>query len=325
MSDPVARKTTRQRIFGDGSVRYEVTYEIISAGDMPFKHLFVLRISDTADAKDDVLARVATPADIRQADPSSPIYVKVVETEITRIGGSPFARIANVNDITALPRDRVVAVAQNRTEYLSTAVSLTFDNITTADAADRQLRDRLSALIVEWRTFNTDFITNPYVDYDLPQLDSSVEATRTAAYVAARDARVLLEADRDRAAKEHEACETGCASDKAIYDFLVEDVAKLSAARTKVVGIADTGPVKDFVLAQGAYVSDPDSYQQLLITRQQELSDYATKVRACAKECDALAATLLTAQRAVNDARAAENDALAAVVEVCPTFDPTTV
>lgn len=325
MSDPVARKTTRQRIFGDGSVRYEVTYEIVSAGDMPFKHLFVLTVVDTADAKDDVLARVATPADVRQADVTAPIYVKVVETEITRIGGSPFARIANVNDITALPRDRVIAVAQKRTEYLSTAVSLTFDNITTADAADRQLRDRLSQLVRDWRTFNIDFITNPYVDYELPQHDSSVEATRTAAYVAARDARVLLEADRDRADAEHEQCVTGCVADKTIYGFLVEDVAKLTAARSKVVGITDTGPVKDFVLAQGAYVNDGDSYQRLLITRQLELNEYAEKVRACARECDLLAATLLTAQRAVDDARAAETDALAAVVEVCPTFDPSTV
>jgi hypothetical protein len=351
---PVTRQTRRSVTLSDGSVRFEVTTEIIDRGDLPFPHLFVVTINDNLDPKDDVLARIATPVDIRQADPSAPIYVKVVSTDLTRIGTDTFAKIASANDLTRLPRDRVTAQRAGLTQYLTTAVALLYDNVTTADAAAKQIVDRLSTLVTEWRSFNTNFATNPYQDYQLPQVGISVESQRIAVYTAAKNARLAAEAARDAAKLDKEACERDCAADKVIYDFLAYDVAFLEqadAAMTAITeGFAPPGPTltltggttltppgtytiaatastnaKSFALQSGIYGSDPRSYRALLVKKRSDLATYASRVRECTDRCATFAATLLTAQQNVDAATAAERAALAAVTAVCPTFDPSTV
>lgn len=321
---PVVRQIRRQVTLADGSVRFEVASEVVDRGDLPFPHLFVVTISSSVDPKDDVLARVATPVDLRRADPTAPLYVKVTSTDITSIPPDTFARIANVNDVSQLPRDRVVAQRQGYTQYLTTAVTMLYDNVTTADAAALQILDRLSALVNEWRSFSTEFATNPYQDYNLPTTGSSVEAARTAVYVEKRDARVAAEAARDEAQVAKEKCERDCAADKTVYDFLVYDVAFLNQARSIVSGLPSSA-ARDFVLQQGAYSSDFASYEALLLKKRSDLATYADRVRNCTATCAALASALLAAQQAVDAAAAAERAALASVVAVCPTFDPSTV
>jgi hypothetical protein len=315
---PQVRQVRRQISMPDGSVQFEVASQVTDPGDLPFPHLFVMTITDPASPKDDVLARIATPVDVRQATTTA-LYVKVLGTDLITISGDTFARIANVNDLTQLPRDRVVAVRLGLTSYLSTAITLIYDNVTTADAAAKQVVDRLSTLVSAWRTFNTTFITNPYQVYSLPQPATGVIAERTAVYVTARTARITAETARDAAQEAKDACVRDCAADKIVYDYLVYDVAFLQTARALV----DAQPVsttRTFVLG-----SDAASYQALLTKKQADLSVYAEKVRACASNCASLAAALLTAQQAVDAARTAEQAALANVIAVCPTFDPSTV
>lgn len=348
---PVLRQVRRQVVLANGSVAFEVANQITDPGDLPFPHLFVVTITDPANPKSDVLARISTPTDIRQADSAAPLYVKVLSTDLIRISADSFARIANINDVSRLPRDRVVAVRQGATDYLTTTVALLYDNVTTADAAAKQIRDRLSALVSEWRTFNTDFATNPYQDYNLPQSASSVEAERTALYVTARQARIAAETERDAAQQAKEKCERDCEADKVIYDFLVYDVAFLQQARADVTAqINDTylsgsysispailtpgGPfvvsiatsrTRDYVLKQGAFTSNENSYANLLTKKQSDLAVYAQRVSACEVNCAQLAAALLAAQQTVDAATSAERAALARVIAVCPTFNPSTV
>ena len=346
---PVVRQVRRDYRLADGSLRFEVTSTVIDKGDLPFPHLFVLTLGTSADPKDDVLARIATPSDIRRADPSSPIYVKVVSSSLIYIGPDPFARIANINDISKLPRDRVEAQRQGFTEYLTTAVSIIYDNVTTADAAAKQIIARLSTLTTDWRSFNTEFSTNPYQDYTLPQVGISVESERTAVYITKRNVRIEAEATRDAIQVQKTACERDCTADQKIYDFLVVDVAQLQQARSIVLGQANgtynsftiapailtpAGPFvvtlattdsRDFALQQGIFSANNASYQAMLTRKTSELSVYAEKVRACEATCAALGAQLLEAQQVVDAATAAERAALADVIAVCPTFDPASV
>lgn len=331
---PYVTQVRRAITLGDGSVKLEVTSTITDRGDLPFPDLFVLTIVNTADPRSDVLARIATPFDIRQTDPSAPRYIRVVSSDVLIVPPDTFVRIANINDITELPRDRVHAVQTGRTVYLSRSCTLIYDNLTTADAAYRQIIARLSSLVTEWRTSFTAFATNPSQQYALPQASASVEAERTAAYVAARDARVAAEATRDAAVTAANECDQNCLATREIYNFLVTDVAFLETARGVVSGITETVTggtgvastnAKNFVLQQGSYVGDARSYQALLTTKTSQRDDYARRVTACQARCQTLANDALTAQNNVNAAQAAERAALASVYAVCPTFNPNTV
>jgi hypothetical protein len=344
---PVVRQIRRQLTLTGGSIAFEITSEIIDRGDLPFTHLFVVNLGADRDPRTDVLARIATPIDLRQADASSPVYVRVDAATLILIGLDTFARIANVNDVTQLPRDRVVAQRRGLTQYLTSSIALVYDNLTAADAAARQVRDRVSALVTEWRSFNSTFATNPYQDYDLPSPSASVESARTAVYVTQKNARIAAEAERESALLAKEACERDCAADKVIYDFLVYDVAFLDQAANIVEGqtndtyvgagaiiaptpLTPSGPftvtvpssrTRDFV-RNGASIA---SYAALLLKKRADLAVYAARVQACATTCARLSAALLAAQQIVDAALVAERAALASVRAVCPTFDPSTV
>ena len=317
---PVVRQIRRQVTLASGSIAFEVASTVTDRGDLPFTHLFVVTLGTNADPKTDVLARIATPADLRQSDASAPVYVKVSSTDMIRIGTDDFARIANINDISKLPRDRVIAQRRGFTQYLTSSVAMVYDNVTTADAAAKQIIDRVSALVTEWRSFNSDFATNPYQDYNLPSPGASVESARTAIYVDKRNARTTAEAARDAAKLAKEACIRDCEADKVIYDFLAYDVSFLDQARILVSAQA-ANVTRTFVLDAGTAAS----YAALLVKRREDLAIYAARVQACATTCAQLSAALLAAQQVVDAALVAERAALAGVVAVCPTFDPSTV
>jgi hypothetical protein len=331
---PQIEQLRRSIVMSDGTVKLEVTTKVIDQGDLPFPDLFVLTITDTGDPKSDLLARVATPFDIRQTDPSSPKYVRVLTSDSVIIPPDTFARISNINDLTGLPRDRTTAIRAGVSEYLSSVSTLIYDNITTADAAYKQVISRLSSLVTEWRSAFTSFVTNPTQVYALPQAGASVESERIAVYTAAKNTRIQAEAARDAAVAEKEACVRDCEADRRIYDFLVVDVSFLQTAASVVQGITETSippgtptttNAKNFVLQTGSYASDPRSYASLLASKLVLRNTYASTVAACSARCQTLAAAALEAQNAVTAAQTVEREALARVYEVCPTFDPTTV
>lgn len=322
---PTVEQTRRAITLANGDVRFEVTSLVTDEGDLPFTNLFVLSIVDPGDPKDDKLARIATPYDIRQTDPSNPTkYIKVVASDIITIAGDPFARISSVDDLTGLPRDRTVAVATGRAEYLSSSVTLVYDTLTTADAAYKQIIARLSELVEVWRTTFGAFVTSPSTSYALPRPGSSVEDERVAAYEAAKRARETAEASRDSAAEASEACTRDCTTSKAIYDFLVVDVAYLEASRAVVVPLA-VSDARSFALGIDAYVGDTRTYENLLTFKRNQLAIYAAEVAACSTRCRGLSDALAAAERTLAGALATERDRLAEVYEVCPTFDPSTV
>lgn len=330
---PIARQVRRAVKLVDGTQKFEITTTIIDAGDLPFTSLFVVTVNDTSDPKADVLARIATPLDFQQADPDSPLYVKIYESDVVRFGQDDFARIANVNDVTALVRDRTDAVRQGKTEYLTSAVTLLFDDVTTAQNAYNQLLARLSELVLAWRQFNTDFGTNPFQDYNLPQPSNSVETQLTNAYNAAALVLKAAQADRDVAAANSAACKQTCDANKKIYAFLASDVAFLQRAKVTVTALnaSTTGgtcdvaptvldPVRAFCLNGG----DPSSYEALLTKKLSDLATYQSLVRDCDTKCHDLENALLQAQALVNTAQSAVTKALSQVLEVCPTFSPGT-
>jgi len=325
MTIPTLQQTRRSIKLPNGDVKFEVTSLVTHPGDLPFTELFVLSIVDPGDPKDDVLARIATPFDIRQTDSSNPTkYIKVVSTDIINIAGDPFARIANIDDITGLARDRTIAVNTGKNEFLSSSVTLIYDTLTTAEAAYKQIISRLSDLVNTWRTSYGAFVTSPSSIYLLPRNDSSVEDERVATYKTTKENRIKAENDRNLAASLKEDCTKDCKTNKVIYDFILADVLFLESARNLLVSL----PISDarsFALGLDAYVTDTRSYERLLQNKRDSLSVYLGLLNQCNSRCQTLAEALSNTERVLASSIVAEREALAEVYEVCPTFDPATV
>lgn len=323
-SIPTIRQTRRSTVLADGSIQFEVITEVTQRGSLPFPHVFVFKVTSEAEPKDDVYVRVATPVDIRQADDSAPIYVKASVTDIIRVGTDPFVKIASYSELSRLPRDRILAAQTKQQYYLSPVAAFVYDNLVTADAAAKQIIDRLSALVTDWQQYSTEFETNPFETYTLPQPGSSVESERTDVFKAARTARLAADAQRDADAEAKAACERDCESDKVLHQWLVTQTALLEQAENAVSAM-DTSAARDFVLKQGASATDSRSYRDILIATRADRDTYAARVQTCALRCAQLGATLLASQQAADAALRAEQTALADVVAVCPTFNPDTV
>lgn len=332
MSDPTIQQVRRTVTLPDGAVRYEVTTQVTDAGDLPHPFLFVVTIVDPLDPKSDVLARVATPHELQQVGDA--VFVKVDSTDLRVISGDTFARIASPNDLTQLPTNRAAAVNLGLSTYLTSTVTLLFDNATTAQAAFRTIVDRLSMLVVEYRQFRATFLTFAppfYQQYVLPQISASAEAALIEVYRQRRADRLAAEAARDAAQAAFDDCEGAGAVALARLDDAVADVAFLERARTLVSAMVETATitppptsyipnnvVKTFVLNAG----DPQSYESLLLAKRARRTQLETEVASSRTTCSALQQTLLDAQIVVNSARRAEEAALATVLAVCPTFSP---
>ena len=70
MAPPHLQEIRRVAPQADGSTRFEFVATITNAGTLPTKNLFVMQIQDPLDPKNDILARVATPRDLRQIEGS---------------------------------------------------------------------------------------------------------------------------------------------------------------------------------------------------------------------------------------------------------------
>lgn len=322
MSNPTAVQTRRIAPQADGSTAYEVTTRISDKGDLPTASLFVVQIVDPLNPKTDVLARVSTPVDLRRL--SGLVYVRVESTSITYLSMDPFARVANVEDLTAYQTDRAEAVRRGQTHYLSTSISVLYTDPATADAAYRQVLARLSELVTNWRVFNEEFETDPTQSYTLPAVALSVEDARRAAYASTVVLRERAEGVLASAQAAYDACTTDCALDRAIHVILVRDVSFLERAKQRVTAITETATTnaKEFVLRTGAYASDAESYAVLLAQKLADLATYAARVQTCQDTCAQLQGARDSAQADVRRALADEQRALADVRAVCPTFVP---
>lgn len=321
MTAPQAKQVRELIQVAGGDRKWRVTTIITDAGDLPFAELFVVTIADPDDPKQDVYARVAEPMEFRQTVAGSAIYVKVLSGDMVTIAGDPFARVASPSELTAMPRDRVVAVRTGKTEYLTAAVTLLYDTQVSADAAYRQLLDRLSSLVTDWTTATGSFLTTPFTVYALPVVSDAEETRRATLWRTARSTRITAETARDVATAAHEACEAQGAADDRYYTELVADVAFLQAAHDRVYAMTETGStnVKAFALNGG----DAGSWETLLVQKRSRLAAAQEAVVAHETRCVDLRQVELQAQAAVDAARLGENAALASVLAICPTFDST--
>lgn len=320
---PYVDQVRRDVILPDGTGAFEVTTSIYDSGDLPTKNLFVLKIVDAENPKVDVLARIATPQDVRRT--VGGFYVRVDEASMVRLSGDTFARVASLADLGSMDQDRTEAVRKGRTEYLVATVSSVYTNSVTADAAYRQFLARLSDLVNNWRTFRTAFVTTPSQRYSLPVAGVSVQEERAASYLTSVTRRKTAEAALGVAQAAYDTCRVSHETEKAIHALLLEDVAFLERAKSRVQALTETGSTnaRDYVLGLNTYAGDAGTYEALLTRKNASLTDYAARVRAADAACAASLTERDSAAAELSRALTDERRALADVRAVCPTYTPT--
>ena len=144
-----------------------------TAGVQKFKIISTLESYETADL------------------PTDAIFVhKIVASNDPK--ADAFLRVANVVDLTTLPRDRETAVLASSVNYLANQFVVIYDDINTASQAKLLIQQRVDNLIADWHAYNEKFLaplTTPPDTSVIPfPLTSSIVTERTDAYVSAHAA-----------------------------------------------------------------------------------------------------------------------------------------
>lgn len=305
--------------------RFVVTSSMIAAtipDQLPSLFVFVLLINDRADPKADTLARVA--------------------------------RIA---DLTTLPQGREAGLASATgvgIEYISTICTLSYYTLTDAIAGAQAVQDRVSALITEWSTFNSEF-NAPDPAPDVINLPLTVPTQKQAlidAYTAAKQAcyqQFLTTEEADAAftrAQTDYTYKQGLANS---FAAVVSKMTTVSSEMTTLTGayttLKNAGDVF-YAAASCAAAGDKATFQAALNVAANQIvlnSGYSTDAAALSTLISTFNSTLTSAvsaaataleaaqtnktaeDQAFTDARALQTSTLNALLAVAPDFPPTIV
>lgn len=265
------------------------------------------------------------------------------------------ARVAGIADLSLIPIGRdagIAAPGPNGIEYLSQAATVSYSDIQTANTAATTFVDRVSALVSAWILFDSEFYapTATPATYQLPIVDASQSQALINAYAAAKQAG-YVQLQTSTAAN---AALTAAQADYAYKSSLLTGIATVVTSATKVqtefgttvtqFGVlyatgqtfyaANTGGTgaATFLAALNAAVAQQGAMPGYLtdaIAAVTAATAYQTArtndVTASATALAGAQNTQITQAQALTAANALTAAALAAVLAVCPDFDPTTV
>lgn len=302
---------------------FVVTNELVSAvipDQLPHLNTFVILVADPADPTQDVLSRVA-----------------------------------NIADLSLVPIGRDAGIATpgaNGIEFLSRTCTSRYDTLETANGAATAFQDRVNALITDWITFRTEFNApdpTPAL-YTLPRVDPSQLTALINAYAAAKQTGYTQLQTKNAA----DAALTAANGDYAYKQSLLPGVVATLTAVTKVQGelatvitqfaalnmasgvfyAANTGGsgAPTFAAAlglAGAQQAAMSGYNVDAAAAVATIVGYQTArqndVNTSATNLATAQSTQITQAQALTAANVTTAAALAAVLAVCPDFDPTTI
>ncbi len=302
---------------------FVVTNEMFSAtipDQLPHLNVFVILVADADDPKQDTLSRVA-----------------------------------NIADLTLLPIGRdagIAAPGPNGIEFLSQTSTSGYDTLETANDAATAFVDRVNALIEGWISFRTEFnAPDPTpASYTLPRVDPSQKDALIAAYAAAKQAgyaqlQVKNEADAEllRAQADYTYKQSLLPGVATILTDATKVQGELAAVITQFGTLLSAGQVFAAANPGGTGIATFNAALSTAIAQQAAMPGYNTDANTLvadvtsyqtARQNDVTtsASNLATAQadqiaqtQALTAANATTAAALAAVLAVCPDFDPTSI
>jgi hypothetical protein len=271
----------------DGIVVYEITSTVKDKGELPHINLFLFQIINTLSPTEDVFIRVARPYDL--------------ETIAT---------------------DRQIAVNNKAIYFLTAVMSRRYSTLEVAVQAKDAIRSRIDNAVQAWHDYTTEF--KGTTDIYHPTAEASYEQALKDNYVSARNARVVAEADVTASNAAVTFAEDAVTAQQIIVGLYSDEVALCQA---KVAYWDDYythwgpdcipgdlhGDLFEAKLA--AFCADVE------INYNSAVADLATKNQEVASAVTAKE----EAEAILASAQTAEDAALAAVLEVCPDFDPRSV
>jgi hypothetical protein len=289
---------------------------------LPHLFVFVLLINDRADPKADTLARVA--------------------------------RIA---DLTTLPEGRnagLLSKTGTGVEYLSTTCVLAYYTLTDAIAGAQAIQDRVSSLITEWTTFNSEFnAPDPTpADIELPLTQDTQKQALINAYAAAKQACYQQFLTTSAADAAFTAAQTDYTYKQGLvssFSAVLTSMSTVSTEMTTLTGAYSTLKAAGdtfYAAASCAASGDKATFQAALNVAANQitlnsgynsdtasLSTLISNFNTSLTGASSAAATVLasaqttktTEDQAFIDARALETSTLNALLAVAPDFPPTLV
>lgn len=316
----------RQVITESGVNKYEITASCLLAGSLPDTSIFVLRITNADDPKDDTLGR-----------------------------------ITDVQDFDAITKTRDTGITNGTFLWRSTTVRLTTTDLPTANEVSTELIARINSLIEGYDVYLSEFSTPATGELIVfPTTDPSTKTALKTAATAAATAVTTATETRDAALEDCNDVESEIAVLQTRITDVTSDHTTLSAASTSLStasAAADTASAsvaslltqirslvdlstatageKTAINAQvnsavaqsmilesttGTIVSDAASVASLsavLLSRQNTLTAEQNAKVVELNACNALASK---AQSDLDQARTNRQTALAAALAVCPDF-----
>jgi len=256
--------------------------------------------------------------------PSTAIFVYTISKE--DLSKDLFSRVANVSDLENLSVDRAAAVAAKGTEYLRSYNQIQYADLEIAKQAKGMLTSRINSLINTWVTFRDDFQKYNNQHQYFPTVDPDYETQLKKNYATAKAERIRLEsqvttqeavvaaakAESDTAQQivqiyqvEYDFCGKALDTDFNYYVNLV-------TTEGTAAGAYRIGPLNsEFQAFAAAANANLVSWKNTKIARDQTVSTESTK--------------LYQYEAQLAEAQNAEDAALAAIKQVCPNFNPSSV
>ena len=312
-------QTRHVELVAGGDQAFVIENEMKAAAipsELPHLSVFLVNVVDVFDPKQDMLARVATLA-----------------------------------DLTLVPIGRDVGIATpsgDGIQFLTATWIASYDTLETALDAAQAFRDRVNKLVVDWQTFRTEFNApspTPAV-YTFPAADTSPKTVLINTYKVAKQDRYQKQIAKDASDTALVAAQTDNTYKQGLFSNMVPIVAAvttnqsemsqvigffttLQAAGTTFAGANPSGTgivtfqaALTLAAAQSAqaiaFAADAGTLLGLVGTYQNARQSDAS---AATTALTAATADQIAKTQALTAAIALETAALAAVLVICPDFD----
>lgn len=311
------------------STTYTVSVTCILAGTLPDTKIFLQRIVQPEDPKNDT-----------------------------------FERVCLVTDFTQYGTSREAAIQAATFLYRVTALEKSYNDIETANASWKEISDRINTLVVTYDQYITEFLTGDTGNTTIyPSIDEGAKAELILAYEASEAAVSTAEAARDLEAPlcqrkrerlaDLRARLVEAQSDLAVlgpaagalnalvasYATVPTNLTSIELQTRSINGSSSALPAEralidtqmSFLNSQSAALSNTNAslaanvqvpVGSLLATLQARVTDLTGQINALTLEVNACALEMVDLQAAVDGARNTANQALADVRAVCPDYVP---
>lgn len=195
----------RKTYFRSDAYTYEITARCVTAGSLPDICIFLMKINDESDPKDDEFLRVVTPGDFTYAP------------------------------------DRDVALARKEVFWRSSIQIFNFDDLETANAAWKELSARINALVQQNDVFITDFETvDDGVVLSYPMLAETVRDALIQKYNDAVDSLAIAVTARDTKVASCSGHDVAIAAAQARIDAADQDLKNYLTIQAALTGLQAT-------------------------------------------------------------------------------------